>query len=331
LTAQPAQIYAVDLDDARLALLKLKLAGARAFSTYEQFWRFFGEGASVANERLYLERLRPLLDSQARTYWDRLNVLGRPRYTYFNDGFYRHGLLGRSIGLALFAARLARIDLDALLTGAADSPERIIALARLERLFHTGLMHFLTRTSRALPGSGIAPWSRTLLGAGRPLNEVLHERLLRLINDRSEDVNYFAWQALARRYPGPGDRGLPPYLQRRQFARMRNDAGVIIPVHASLLEFFQSLPAREVDAVVLSNSHDCLTPDTIRALWDAIDRAGSERACIIFRTAGTESPLDRPELTSLRKSWRRDEERSAVGFELDRSAIHGGFHCYVRR
>src|ERR1700761_4175760 len=101
LTAQPAQIYAVDLDDAHLALLKLKLAGVRAFSTYEQFWQFFGEGASTANERLYVEQLRPLLDAQACAYWDLPNVLGRPRYTYFNDGFYRHGLLGRSIGLAL--------------------------------------------------------------------------------------------------------------------------------------------------------------------------------------------------------------------------------------
>jgi S-adenosylmethionine-diacylglycerol 3-amino-3-carboxypropyl transferase len=202
---------------------------------------------------------------------------------------------------------------------------------RLERLFHSGLMRFLTGTSRGLTRPGIAPWSRALLGAGRPLNEVLHERLLRLIDDHSEDVNYFAWQALARRYPGPGDRGLPPYLQHRQFARMRNDAGVIIPVQASLLEFFQSLPAREVDAVALSNSHDCLAPETVRVLWDAINRAGSERTCIIFRTAGSESPLDRPELASLRKSWRRDEERSAIGFELDRSAIHGGFHCYVRR
>jgi S-adenosylmethionine-diacylglycerol 3-amino-3-carboxypropyl transferase len=112
---------------------------------------------------------------------------------------------------------------------------------------------------------------------------------------------------------------------------MRNDAGVIIPVRASLLEFLQSLPAREVDAVALSNSHDWLKPEAIRALWDAVDRAGSERVCVIFRTAGSESPLEKTELASLRKSWRRDDERSTIGFELDRSAIHGGFHCYVRR
>jgi S-adenosylmethionine-diacylglycerol 3-amino-3-carboxypropyl transferase len=167
--------------------------------------------------------------------------------------------------------------------------------------------------------------------AGRPLNEVLHERLLRLIDGCSDDINYFAWQALTRCYPGPGDSGLPLYLQRRQFARMRNDAGVVIPIDAGLLEFLQSLPAREVDAVALSHSHDWLKPQAVQRLWDAIDRAGNERVCVVFRTAGAESPLERPEHAVLRESWRRDDERSAIGLELDRSAVHGGFHCYVRR
>ena len=35
-----------------------------------------------------------------RAYWDRLNIIGRPRHAYFTDGFYRHGMLGRFIGLA---------------------------------------------------------------------------------------------------------------------------------------------------------------------------------------------------------------------------------------
>src|SRR6201987_178141 len=52
LTAQPAQIYAVELNEAHLALLKLKLAGIRACSTYEEFWQFFGEAASPKNARL---------------------------------------------------------------------------------------------------------------------------------------------------------------------------------------------------------------------------------------------------------------------------------------
>jgi S-adenosylmethionine-diacylglycerol 3-amino-3-carboxypropyl transferase len=331
LTAQPAQVYAVDLNEAHLSLLKLKLAGIRAFSNYSDFWQFFGEAASPANAQLYRYRLRPLLDSDARAYWDRRNSIGRPRYAYFTNGFYRHGMLGRFIGLAHLVAKLARVDLAVLLTGDIGSPERIAALARLDWLFHSPLARMMTQTPALLFSLGIPPQQRALLGAGAPLNEVLHERLLRLINGHPNETNYFAWQALHRSYPGPGDRCLPPYLQRSQFARMRNDAGLIIPVHANLRQFLEGLPAREVDAVVLLDSQDWMAPEEIRALWDTIDRTGSDSVRIIFRTASTDSPLESEELAPLREIWLRDDERSDTGFQLDRSGIYGGFHCYVRR
>lgn len=331
LTAQPAQVYAVDLNEAHLALLKLKLAGVGAFPTYDKFWQFFGEGASPANARLYLDRLRPLLDADTQAYWDKRNILGRPRYSYFTDGFYRHGLLGRFIGAAHLAARLAQVDLAALLTADAAAPERVAAMRRLEQVFHSPTAKLLTRTPALLFSLGIPRRQRALLGTGMPLNEVLYARLVRLIDGHPNEINYFAWQALHRGYPGPGDHGLPPYLQRRHYNRMRNSAGVVIPVHADLRQFLKNLPAREVDAIALLDSQDWMAPDAIRALWDAIDRVGSERIRVVFRTAGSSSPLDMPELAPLQQGWRRDEDRSALGFELDRTGIYGGFHCYVRR
>ena len=331
LTAQPAQVYAVDINEAHLALLKLKIAGIQAFSTYADFWQFFGQAASPANAQAYRARLRPRLDAQARAYWDKRNIIGRPRYAYFTNGFYRHGMLGRFIGLAHLVARLAGVDLDALLTGEIDSPARAEALARLERLFHWPLARLMTRTPALLLSLGIPPRQRALLGDGAPLNEVLYRRLLRLIDGHPSDDNYFAWQALRRRYRGPGNRCLPPYLQKRNFARMRNDAGLIIPVHADLRAFLKSLPAREVDAVVLLDSQDWMALDDIRALWDAIDRTGSDQVRVIFRTAGTQSPLECKEFAPLRDIWRRDDESSEIGYELDMSGVYGGFHCYVRR
>jgi len=331
LTARPAQVYAVDLNQAHLALLKLKLAGIRAFSKYGEFFQFFGEAASPANLQLYRDRLRPLLEPDARAYWDKRNIIGRPRHAYFTDGFYRHGMLGRFIGLTHIVAKVAGIDLGALLTAEVGASERIEALDRLHRLFHSRLARILTRTPALLFSIGMPPQQRARLGGGAPLNELLYQRLLRLINRHPNDTNYFAWQALRLRYCGPGDRCLPPYLQRSQFARMRNDAGLIIPVHANLRQFLDGLPAREVDAVVLLDSQDWMAGEEIRALWDAIDRAGSDHVSVIFRTAGAESPLETPDLAHLGDIWRRDEERSAIGYELDRSGVYGGFHCYVRR
>ena len=330
LTAQPAQVYTVDLNEAHLSLLKLKLAGIRAFTSYAEFWQFFGAASSPANSELYCSRLRPILEADARTYWDKRNIFGRPRHAYFTDGFYRHGMLGRFIGLAHVLAKLARIDLAALLNGKAGAPERAKSLDRLHRLFHSPLARLVTGTPALLFSLGIPPQQRALLGGDAPLNEVLHERLLRLINGHPNETNYFAWQALHRGYPGPGDRCLPPYLQRGQFERMRDGAGLIIPVHANLRSFLESVPAREIDAVVLLDSQDWMAPEEIRSLWNAIDRAGSERVRVIFRTAGKESPLENPELAPLQEIWRRNEGRSRIGFEQDRSGIYGGFHCYER-
>jgi S-adenosylmethionine-diacylglycerol 3-amino-3-carboxypropyl transferase len=331
LVAQPAQVYAVDLNQAHLALVKLKLAGLRAFADYADFWQFFGAANSPANAALYRERLRPHLDAQARSYWDRRNIIGRPRHAYFTDGFYRHGLLGRFIGLAHFAAKLSGIDPALLLNGRPDAPARIEALDRLDRAFRSPLARLMTTTPALLFSLGIPPRQRALLGRGAPLSEVLHERLLRLIDGHPNETNYFAWQALHRGYVGPGDRCLPPYLQRRQYERMRDGAGLIIPHHAGLRQFLESLPAREVDAVILLDSQDWMASDEILKLWNAIDRAGTDDVHVIFRTAGKVSPLEGPEFSSLRRIWRRDEERSAVGFALDRSGVYGGFHCYGRR
>src|SRR6202140_5732492 len=80
LTAQPAQVYAVDLNEAHLSLLKLKLAGIRACLSYAEFWQFFGEAASSSNTGLYRDRLRPMLDAEARAYWDKRNIIGPPRH-----------------------------------------------------------------------------------------------------------------------------------------------------------------------------------------------------------------------------------------------------------
>ncbi|MFZ0764873.1 MAG: BtaA family protein [Bradyrhizobium sp.] len=331
LTAQPAQVYAVDLNEAHLALLKLKIAGIRAFSSYSDFWQFFGAANAPGNSDLYRERLWPLLDTQARAYWDRRNLIGRPRHAYFTDGFYRHGMLGRFIGLAHVAAKLFGIDPELLLNGKPDAPARVEALNRLDRAFHSRLARLIMATPALLLSLGIPPRQRALLGVGAPLNDVLYKRLLRLIDGHPNETNYFAWQALHRGYAGPGDRCLPPYLQRHRYECMRNGAGLIIPHHASLRQFLESLPAREVDAVILLDSQDWMAIDEIRALWNAIDRAGRDNVHVIFRTVGEGSPIESDELAALRRTWLCDDERSAVGFALDRSGIYGGFHCYGRR
>src|ERR1700738_5504214 len=79
LMAQPAQVYAVDLNGAHLALLKLKLAGLRAFASYAEFWQFFGEAASRSNSELYRERLWVVLAAAGGGSWAMRHSIRRPR------------------------------------------------------------------------------------------------------------------------------------------------------------------------------------------------------------------------------------------------------------
>jgi S-adenosylmethionine-diacylglycerol 3-amino-3-carboxypropyl transferase len=327
LTARPAQVYAVDLNEAHLSLLNLKLAGLRGFSNYAEFWQFFGEASSPTPASISSGCDRCSMPRRVPTGTS-CDVLERPRMPVHRRILPPHA---RPSTLAHLLAKLARIDLYGAAERKADAPERIQALDRLHRLFHSPLARLITGTPALLFSLGIPPQQRALLGADAPLNEVLHERLLRLINGHPNATNYFAWQALHRCYPGPGDACLPPYLQRSQFERMRDGAGLIIPVHANLRQFLEGLPAREVDAVVLLDSQDWMASEEIGALWNAIDRTGSEDVRVIFRTAGKESPLENEKLAPLRQIWRRDEERSETGFARDRSGIYGGFHCYERR
>jgi S-adenosylmethionine-diacylglycerol 3-amino-3-carboxypropyl transferase len=221
LTAEPQQVYAVDLNDVHLALLKLKIAGLQGFTDYETFWRFFGAANLPENAETYRSTLRPLLDPATRDYWDARDFTGRPHYRYFCDGLHRHGTLGRFIGFAHVLARLYGVDLKALLR-AKDDPARKHALERVDRLFQSRLARLLGKSPAPLFSLGIPPRQRVLLTAGDAgLDEVLRARVLRLIDHYPTDDNYFAWQALQRRYPGPGNRCLPPYLQQQHFERIR--------------------------------------------------------------------------------------------------------------
>jgi S-adenosylmethionine-diacylglycerol 3-amino-3-carboxypropyl transferase len=121
------------------------------------------------------------------------------------------------------------------------------------------------------------------------------------------------------------------HLQERHFERIRAQADAVTPVHAKVRTLLEAFPARHVDAVVLLDSQDWMAPQEIRALWDAIDRCGTDDVRVIFRTAGESSPLDDAPLTPLGRNWQRNAERSALGFENDRSGIYGGFHLYRRR
>ncbi len=105
LTANPAQITAVDLNRAHVALSRLKLAGLRHLPGWDSYYRFFGEADDRRNIGDYRTFLRPRLDAATRDYWEGRGWTGRRRLSQFTKNIYRKGLLGRCIGLGHLVAR----------------------------------------------------------------------------------------------------------------------------------------------------------------------------------------------------------------------------------
>jgi S-adenosylmethionine-diacylglycerol 3-amino-3-carboxypropyl transferase len=331
LTADPAEIVAVDLNGAHVALGKLKICALRCLPDYAAFRRFFAEAQSPANVAAYDALLRAELDPVSRAYWEGRDAFGRRRIEFFARNFYRYGLLGWFIGLGHAAARLHGVDPALILEAKSLAEQRELFERHLAPIFERRWMRWLMRQPASLYGLGIPPAQYKALSGDSPegIGAVLRQRLERLACGFDLNTNYFAWQAFGRRYASGPDASLPPNLQREHFEGVRARAGRIDYRQASITGVLGDSSARSFDAYVLLDAQDWMNDSDLNALWAQITRTARPGARVIFRTAADERLLPgRVSAVSL-AAWRYEEEQSrALGAE-DRSSIYGAFHLYT--
>ncbi len=293
LTAEPARIVAVDLNRAHVALTRLKLAAARHAPTYEVFYRFFGEARGKANLAAYDRYVRPHLDDETRRYWERRDALGRRRITLFARNLYRHGLLGRFIGLSHAVARLYGIDPKELVRARSLDEQRAFFAASLLPLFDKRLVRWAMSQKVSLYGLGIPPVQYEALASagGGDMAAVLCARLEEAISGRTDRVRV---------------------------------------VNRSFTEQLAAEPAASLDGFVLLDAQDWMTDAPLNALWAEITRTARPGARVIFRTAALASPLPGRVAPEVLGRWTYLEDRSKELAGRDRSSIYGGFHLLVR-
>lgn len=333
LTARPMRITAVDLNPAHVALCRLKLAGAKHLASWADFYRFFGRANSPRNFKTYRTYLRPAIDSETRKYWDKRvsSAFGRQRIAYFNGNVYRHGLLGRFIGIAHMVLRAYGVDPRGFLQAQSLDEQRRYFEATLSPLFDKPLVRWATSFRMSLYGLGIPPAQYESLasaGAG-DITMVLRERLERLTCGFSLSDNYFAWQAFGRSYSEDEAGPLPPYLQSERFETVRAHADRVEVLNRSVTEYLQSCPAQSRDRYVLLDAQDWMNDTQLNDLWREITRTAKPGARVIFRTAAVPSLLPGRLNSAVLGRWRYEAEASRQFTLQDRSAIYGGFHLYV--
>jgi S-adenosylmethionine-diacylglycerol 3-amino-3-carboxypropyl transferase len=340
LTANPARIYAVDLNATHVALVRLKIAAAVHLPNHATFLRFFGGASDWRNVRLYDELVAPHLDADTRAYWEGREITGRRRITRFARNFYRYGLLGSFIGMGHLTAKLLGADPKKVMTARTLEEQKQMFDAELAPLFDKPIVRWATSKRASLFGLGIPPAQYdALCDNGRlRMADVLRERCGRLATGFDLNDNYFAWQAFARRYAGPGD-GLtdapgggpwPIYLEKDNFPAIRSRANRVDVVKENMIHFLKREPAQSLDRYVLLDAQDWMDDPTLNALWREITRTARPGARVIFRTAGEASILPGRVDRAILDQWTYDAKTSASIHAKDRSAIYGGFHLYLK-
>ena len=236
LVGNPAAITAVDLNTAHIALNKLKIAAVRHLPDYGHLRRFFADADHASNLDTYRQLLAPQLDEATRRYWEGRDLIGRRRIKGFTSGFYKRGMLGGFIGLAHLLAKLYRVDLGAILAAETIEDQRTIFEQKFAPIFDRRFIRWLTDQPASLFGLGIPPAQYDVLAGNERMAEVLRRRLEKLACHFPVNDNYFAWQAFSRGYGRKPDRPLPPYLQKENFAVIRERVGRIDVRHANLAE-----------------------------------------------------------------------------------------------
>ena len=334
LAADPARIIAIDLNPNHIALTRLKLAALRELPSYEDFFRFFGEADDELNREIFDDVLSVRLDDDTRRHWGERVVLRGRRIDMFARNLYRHGLLGRFIGILHAIASLHGKRLHEIVEAKTPAEQRAAFDRIVSPMLENKAIRLLSKSPVSFYALGIPPAQYDELVAGSAANpiDILRQRVEKLACDFPVRENYFAWQAFARSYDTREREAVPPYLERGVYDVIRTRTERVEVHHASLIDFLKKQPSQSLHRFVLLDAQDWMTAEVLERLWTEIDRtAASSDARVIFRTAGAHSPLPRKLPQSLLAPWIYREDDSRRLHAQDRSSIYGGFHLYERR
>lgn len=328
LTANPAQVMAVDLNTAHIALGRLKVAALRHLPDHAALRRFFVEADNRRNVADYRDRIAPHLDDTSRRYWEGRDLAGRRRINGFARGIYKRGLLGSFIGMAHLIARLYRVDLRVILEAGSIEEQRRLFDEKIAPVFDKRFIRWLTGQPASLFGLGIPPAQYDALAGDQRMATVLRARLERLACGFAVQDNYFAWQAFNRGYGRDANASVPPWLEAQNHEPLRSRIDRLTLTHTNFTDHLATQADASIDRCVLLDAQDWMDDAQLTALWTQITRTARAGARVLFRTAGEATILPGRVPDAILSRWTYSEAEARALVTRDRSSIYGGLHLY---
>jgi S-adenosylmethionine-diacylglycerol 3-amino-3-carboxypropyl transferase len=335
LTISPEKITVVDLNEAHIALIKLKKI-AVIHLDQEAFFDFFGRADLIKNIDTYKAKIKPYLDEKTIRYWEGKETFwSKPRIQYFTDGFYRHGLLGRFIGLIHWVSHALGYDISQMMQARTLKEQKTLFDKYVSPVFDTRLLKFLSNRSVVLYSLGIPPsqfdeMDKESKEMKMGMHELLKNRARRLACDFPLENNYFAWQAFNRSYDIKHRKAIPRYLMASHFDSLKKQVEKLSIHHASMTEHLKKMPEKSLNAYLFLDAQDWMDENQLTELWQEVNRTSMSGARVVFRTAGELSPLEEKLPEYILKSWKTDVEENMFWTANDRSGIYGGVHLYEK-
>ncbi|QDU72562.1 DUF3419 family protein [Mucisphaera calidilacus] len=336
LVAQPRGIVAVDLNRHHMFLTRLKLAAVQQLPDHESFFQFFGCGDTKANVVAYHKHIKQHLDDATRNYWERRPKLGgpfrKPRIEYFGRNFYNQSKLGLLLRVTHTLSKFTRMNPQKLLELNSVEEQQAYFDKHIDPFFNSKLVRFIGRVPLVGFSLGIPPHQHEAMMREQngQVVDLYRERARKLLCDFPIRDNYFAWQAVSRRYDRDAREGIPDYLKAEHFETIRAMAPRVETRVTSLTEKLKEEPDGAIDRFVFLDSQDWMPPEVLTELWTEIARVAPVGSRIVFRTASSLSPLETGLPPELLKRFTAHREEADDLFTQDRSAIYGGFHIYEK-
>ena len=336
LTEEPESIEVVDLNEAHIALIKLKLAAIEHLPNSEAFFDFFGRANLHKNIDRYEAYIKPNLDSETLSYWEsKERPWSKKRIEYFTDGFYKHGLLGHFIGLIHWTSKRLGYDISKIMQARTMEEQQKLFDEHVAPVFDTRLLKFLCNRSMVMYSLGIPPaqfdeMDKESKDAQIGMHTLLKEKARQLGCDFPLNENYFAWQAFNREYDVKHRKAVPRYLKKESFETLQSNFNKVHVTHISMTERLKDLPDNSLDAYLFLDAQDWMDETQLTELWSEVNRTAMPNARVVFRTAGETSPLEEKLPEMLLRQWQTNPDNNQSFTKQDRSGIYGGVHLYTR-